>query len=206
MSKVQSILEDLKAQRGETVSAGKIVACISEEGFPVTLLTMALVVMALPVPSVPPFNFFYSLPFIYLGWPMMRGREKPSIPSWLAERRVKSRNVKSAADRIQKLTSYIEEKAKPSWQGIAHYRHIGRLVGTAVLFLTFSIALPVPGTAFVPAFLIALMALGLIHKDGKLIVAALAGATIWMVLLLTILGEAADEIVDAAEFVFKIFG
>ena len=136
---------------------------------------------------------------------MVRGAEKLSVPDWLANRQVKSRKVKKAAGRIEKLLSRIELRAKTSWQEFAQHALTSRLVGAAVLLLTCSIVLPIPGTASGPSFLISLMALGLIYKDGRFIAVGLVGAVSWMILLTTILGEAADEIGDAAEFIYEIF-
>jgi hypothetical protein len=73
-----------------------------------------------------------------------------------------------------------------------------------VIVLTLSILLPLPFTSSLPAFFIALIALGQIHQDGRFIIAGIIGAVVWMIALTFILGEALDEILDFFQYAFEV--
>jgi hypothetical protein len=193
---IESAIAKIKCLPSGKISGREIIACISEAGFPTLLLTLAVILIALPIPKVPPFNLFFGLPFFLFGWQMLTGQEKPSLPEWILNSKINNKKIKKTADRIYCWLLKLEKFAKPSLPRITNYKHISRMMGVSVIIMSLSVLLPLPGTSTVPAFCIAVMCLGKIYEDGRMIAAGMMGGVAWVWILYSILGEVIEEVFE----------
>jgi len=79
-------------------------------------------------------------------------------------------------DRLIRLLGWLDRAARPRCHGIADQT---RLIGVACLTLALIIALPIPFGNMLPALCILAIAVGMMHRDGILLVESLmAGGAI----------------------------
>lgn len=160
----------LSAHTGETVTVRDLIDRCGGRAFGLLLLLFALPNC---IPAPPAVGSILGLPLILFGAQMVRCRP-PWLPGVIADRRIARADLMRILDIAAPRLQHLERIVRPSlpW---AVSRRAERIVGMHVVLLAGSIALPVPLTNFVPAVGIAVMAIGLIERDGR---AVLGGATV----------------------------
>jgi hypothetical protein len=172
------------------VSLAWLMGRLQERSFGLVMLLLALVSL-LPGAGI--------LAAVLLGFPaiqMMLGRESPSLPRFLASRRVSTRHIARLAARTIPLLERLEAVIHPRLP--MPLQTTKCLIGFHVLLLTTTFVLPVPFSQIIPAFVVMLISFAYLEEDGVLLcislVAALVSlcvtaATIWATLRATDLIE-----------------
>lgn len=168
-------------QGRSTVSLGDIVKALRARSFGLILLIFALP-MALPVPVPPGINIMLALPLLLLLGQQASGRITPWFPqSWLA----KAISYKSLDDALRpaiKFLIFLERFTRPRLRLLT--RQQGRIaVGILGVILSLYICIPLPLTNSVPSMGIAIMALGLLMRDGLAVIAGALLGLVWISLL-----------------------
>jgi hypothetical protein len=165
------------------VSLAWLIGRLEERSFGLLLFLLALVSL-LPGAGI--------LAGIGLGFPavqMMLGRESPTLPRFLASRRLSTGHVAGLAARAVPVLERMEAVIHPRLP--TPFRSTKRLIGFSVLLLATTFVLPVPFSQLIPALVIMLIAFAYLEKDGVLlcisVIAALASlfvtaATVWAML------------------------
>ena len=134
-----------------------------------------------------------------LGFPavqMILGRESPSVPRFLASRRIPTRHIAGLVARAVPVLERMEAVIHPRLP--TPFEATKRATGVIVLLLAATFILPVPFSQIIPAFVIMLISFAYIEEDGVLmgisLVAALVSlavtaATVWAALSATSLIE-----------------
>lgn len=117
MKKIETVVQQLKEFRSEKVSVHKILQSMEDSGFPAVLLMLSVMLIAIPIPKIPPFNFFFGIPLLLFGWQMLKGQDKPSLPRWLEKKKIATEKIKSTADRIYKLLEKVEKNRETLLSG-----------------------------------------------------------------------------------------
>lgn len=183
---------------GPMTSLGAIVDRLDERGFGILLFLLAL-------PCVPPFVYvlpqIVSVPMLVLSGQMAMGRRAPWLPNALRRRPVSIAAFRDVIDRSEKLVRLAERLSHPRLRPVTGHG-AARIVGALLLIPSLSIMLPLPGTNTVPGIGVAVTSLGLIERDGLLVIAGLLIGLGWVALLLVLGLEAATLIKDwlAAQF------
>ncbi len=171
---------------------GDVVNRLDERAFGLLLLLLAL-------PCTLPFVYLLpqlaALPMLALAGQMAAGRQHPWLPARLHERSFSLLAFKNVLDRSEKYVGWVERFARPRLSFITGH-HGSRLAGALLLIPTASILAPIPGTNTVPGIGVAIASLGVIERDGLLVILGLAIGFIWVALLATLGLEAASLIRD----------
>jgi hypothetical protein len=146
---------------------------------------LALLLFALPssVPFVDVLPQILSLPMLALAGQMAAGRESPWLPKSMQERRFELAPLRKVIERCKPYTRWFEAIARPRLLAVTG-RMGSRLVGALLLIPALSILVPLPATNAVPAMGISVASLGLIERDGALVLLGLLIGIGWVILLL----------------------
>jgi hypothetical protein len=165
---------------GDHVSLDWLMSQLEARCFGVAMLLLALVSL-LPGAGI--------LAGIVLAFPavqIMLGRKSPTLPRFLASRRIPTRHLASLVARAVPVLERMETLVHPRWPTPFHASK--RLTGFVVLLLAATFVSPVPLSQIIPAFVVMLISLAYLEEDGVLmgisLVAALASlgvtaATVW---------------------------
>jgi len=161
---------------------GEIVDRLDERAFGLLLLLLAL-------PCTPPFVYLLpqivSVPMLALAAQMAAGRQSPWFPQTIRARRLSLGEFKKVLDFCEKYVRWIERIARPRLPAVTG-RAGARLAGALMIVPALSILAPFPGTNTVPGIGIAVAALGLIQRDGLLVILGLAIALLWVTAFLLV--------------------
>lgn len=173
---ISQVFEDLHLSlQGEYVRIEDLLLALHERGFGFILLIFA-VPMALPIPVPPGINVFLAAPLILLTAQQALGRRTIWLPKTLRKKRIDRRKLDSILESVLPWLRRIQILVRPRLsyitQGI-----FSNIIGLTGLLMALTICIPLPLTNTVPSLGIALMAIGVIMRDG---LAVLAGALIGM--------------------------
>ena len=198
------ILDDLDraaAARGEAKREATLrdfVERLDERAFGLAILLFAL-------PSSVPFIYvlpqILSVPMLALAGQMAAGRESPWLPAGMQDRRFEIAPMRDVIRRCEPYTRWFEAIARPRLTALTG-RLGARIIGALLLIPSFSILVPLPGTNAVPAMGVSLAALGLIERDGALVILGLLVGIGWVILLL-VFGLSAATIIK--DFLLTLF-
>ena len=147
--------------RGRDVAVGEILAALKDRGFGVFMILFAL-----PNAVIPGISFILGAPVVLLALQLAFGREEVWLPEFMRRQNFRRRFSRKAL-RVSRGFWFGSRSDRclagaRSSQGPAS----GSLAFTSQLLQRF-LMMPIPFGNALPAFGIALMAVGLIEKDGK---------------------------------------
>ncbi|MEM9141165.1 MAG: exopolysaccharide biosynthesis protein [Pseudomonadota bacterium] len=164
---------------GDTVTLGWILDQLNERAFGLFLLILAL-------PCCIPFLYgipqVVSLPLVFVSVQIVAGRRTPWLPEKLRARQVQVSSLADLARRASPWLKRIEALSRPRLGAITR-PPLDRAVGLALILFSASIMVPLPGTNTVPGFAVALVAMGLLQRDGILVLIGSVLGTAWIAAL-----------------------
>lgn len=164
------LLQELvdKKKDTKTISLGEINTHLSERGFAVLMILFSFP-MAIPLPYPPGFTTVLGLPLLFFAFQMILGAQKPSLPNWIARKSIKTSHLTFAVNKSSKYFLKLEKLLKPR---LPYFSSLAgeKLIGFVALLCAISIALPIMFGNAVPSAGILVMALGLLGKDGLVII------------------------------------
>lgn len=161
---------------GERVTLGELVALLGNRSFGLLLLLFALPNL---VPLPPGSSTVFGLPLLLLCVQMMAARPLPWLPGWLLRRSLPRSAFDAMLVRTLPWLRRIEAWLRPRLVRCTGLQ-AARLLGSWCAVQAFVLALPIPLANFPPALCIVLIALGLLERDGALV---LAGSVVGIVSL-----------------------
>jgi len=164
-----------------------------EDGLTLARFTEALgerafgvLLFALAIPVCIPFLYgvpqVVALPMMAIALQMAAGRPEPWMPRRFSERRMEKSGLERTATGARKWFGWLEALARPRLKWLAGPR-AERLVGAAFVLFCASILVPLPATNTTPGVAVAVGALGLIARDGVLVLTGVVLGTAWIALL-----------------------
>ncbi len=186
---------DEVAPRGGLIAAlGVIADAAPSEGMTLHDFTQALgerafglMLFALAMPVCIPLLYgipqIVSLPMMVIAVQMAIGRPQPWIPRRFRERMLSKSGLQQMAAGASKYFGWIERLARPRLLLLSGPT-AERLIGAIFVVFLASILLPFPATNTLPGIGIALASIGLITRDGLLVLAGIAIGTAWILLLI----------------------
>ncbi|MEL7490151.1 MAG: exopolysaccharide biosynthesis protein [Pseudomonadota bacterium] len=190
------ILSELKHRPNpgptDTATLGDVLDRLDERAFGFLLLLLAL-------PCCLPFVYLLpqivSLPMLALAGQLAAGKHHPWFPEKLKAREFEISAFHKVLTRSERYVGWIEKLARPRLQFVTGPTGV-RVVGFLMLLPTASIMVPLPSTNTVPGIGVAVTSLGLIERDGLLVILGLVIGFIWVGLLIFLGQEAASIIKD----------
>lgn len=174
------VLRELFDRTPDSVSATWLIDNLRERSFGIVLLLLGLLGL------VPGISGIVGVLLLYPAWQLVRGRHTPSLPRFLASRRLPGEKIKRLADRVQWPLQRLERVVRPRWPAV--FAIARRAVGATTLLLAATLVWPFPFSNFAPALAIMLLAFAYLEEDSILLIIALiaavasvatTGATVW---------------------------
>lgn len=167
--KTSKIISDIaENEPNEITTIAKIKESLHERGFGVLMAVFCLPLI-LPIPAPPGYTTLFSIPLFILSVQMIWGAESPWLPKWITSKRIKTQTLRSLTRRAVPLLHKIERFLHPRFE-FASTKIGERIVGIFAFIFCLSIALPIPMTNVPPAFGILVMSIGLLGKDGVVMI------------------------------------
>lgn len=139
-----------------------------ENGILLAMIFFSLPV-AIPLPYPPGFTTIMGIPLMILSIQMLLGNKKVSLPQKINDYELKNSTLKAISDKIVPRLISVEKYVKPRLS-FAKSVYCEQFIGFVSLIAGFSVALPIPLTNAIPALGISVMALGLLNRDGIVII------------------------------------
>lgn len=172
----------------------EIVAAFHERGFGMLLLILAAP-MALPIPVPPGVNIILASPLIFLTAQQAIGKHKPWLPQFILKKQIKRSLFQKTMLTILPWLKRIE-KISHARLGFLTHGLFSHTVGISGLIMALCVCIPIPGTNSVPSLGIAVMAIGILMRDGLAVIAGMAIGLAWILLLLVIGVEGLQYVKD----------
>ena len=171
--------ESEDGEHGPRGRLGDIIDRLDERAYGFLILLLAL-------PCCLPFVYILpqivALPMLALAGQMAAGRPHPWLPKALHDRSFSIPAFEKVLARASRYVGLIERVATPRLKPVTS--HFGaRIIGLLMLVPTASILLPLPSTNTVPGIGVAIASLGLIERDGLLVILGLFIGFLWVALL-----------------------
>jgi hypothetical protein len=166
---LSAVLQRLAAEPGrERVSVRDLFAALGDRA-----LAALLFVFAVPnvIPSPPGLSTVLGLPLLFLSTQLLFGR-KAWLPDFIARRSMARGDFEALMIRVLPWLQRAEKLLRPRLSGLA-LPPMEYLLGLICLALAVVLVLPIPLGNNPPALAIALIALGILERDGLWILAGL---------------------------------
>ena len=212
------------AQTSAPEASGGLIAALEEiaagapaEGLTLGAFTRALgervfgvLLFALAIPVCMPFLYgvpqVVALPMMALALQMAAGRDEPWLPGKFAARPMAKADLEKMARGARKWFGWVEALARPRLRALSGPT-AERLVGAVFVLFCASILVPLPATNTTPGVAVALASIGLITRDGVLVLLGLVLGVAWIALLIigfSVFGLAFLDL--AKDFILGLFG
>lgn len=165
------LVQALRVQGGEPkISLGEIAAGMGGRGNGLLLLALALPEM---IPMVG-LSLLIAVPIFVIGACMLLDGDDTVLPGWIRRRRIKRSLVDGAIDKTLPMLRWLDRISRPRWHALAQ---AGRLHGVVCILMAVVLAIPIPGVNILAALGVGGIGIGMLQRDGVLILAALACST-----------------------------
>lgn len=164
----------------DSVTLDWVMSRLHERAFGVFLLVLAL-------PCCIPFLYgipqVVALPLMFVSAQILLRRRSPWLPAKLGARAVSKDGLQSLADRAAPWLRKIESISRPRLTALSR-APLDRIVGLGLVAFSASILVPLPGTNSVPGMAVVIIAMGLLLRDGVLILLGMITGTVWIATLI----------------------
>lgn len=160
-----------------------------------------LLMFALPntVPlGIPGLSTVTGIPLALVALQMIVGMPAPYLPRWLAERSIARANFQRLVEATVPWLRRLERLMRPRWLALTGLWG-ERWLGAFCFLLALVMALPIPFGNWLPSIGVALIALGLIEKDGALVTAGIVVGLLSLALMWGVIWA----LVEAAALAFR---
>jgi hypothetical protein len=168
--------------RADSVDIGTLLDVLKDRSFGIIIILFALPNAILPVAWV------LGTPILLFSIQMMLGWEKPWLPALLRRPKLGRETFIKLMDFVSRYLRTIESWLKPRWSWLTSGA-MERVIGVWLVFLTIILLVPVvPFGNALPSFAIAIIAAGLLEKDGAAIVVGSIIGAIGSVYVIVVIG------------------
>ncbi len=166
--------------QGDAVTLDWVLDQLHERAFGLFLLVLAL-------PCCIPFLYgvpqIVALPLMFISGQIMLGRKTPWLPRKLGLRAVAKTSLDGLARRAGPWLRRIEAVSRPRLAALTR-RPLDQVVGVVLVLFSASILVPLPGTNTVPGLAVVIVAMGLLQRDGILVILGAVLGLAWIGTLL----------------------
>ncbi|MFP8968153.1 exopolysaccharide biosynthesis protein [Pokkaliibacter sp. CJK22405] len=148
------------------LSLGELMEALGARSFGMLLFIFTLPNL-LPL-GIPGLSTLTGLPLLIVTWQMLLGREQPWLPDWIAKRSLATRDFHRLCRKICPWISKIEKLTRPR-PPFARGKPGQCLLALLAMVQVVILILPIPFGNLLPAWTLAVLALGMIEKDGVLL-------------------------------------
>lgn len=161
------------------LTLGEFMEALGERAFGVLLFALAIPVC---IPFLYGIPQVISLPMAALAFQMAAGRPEPWMPEKFAARQLSKPGLQKMGRQAKRWFGWVEAIARPRLLFLSGPTG-ERVVGGVFCLFCLSILTPLPLTNSTPGIAVAIGSLGLITRDGLLILAGLVLGLVWIGIL-----------------------
>lgn len=166
---------------GPQISVRSIISTLGERGFALLVVGLGLP-NCLPMP--PPIPLICGLLLIFVALQMVLGWTSPWLPRFILDKTVSRTTLANFIARALPWVQKLEHFAKPRL-GILDHHIAFRLIGSALMVFSVALVFAAPFIGQVPlGVAVVLIGLGLVERDGVLVLAGVAAGLVGSVLSL----------------------
>lgn len=159
------LLGVIREHPGERMSIQNIMDGLAERSFGFLLLLFGIISAIAIVPGLATIT---AIPLLLFSLQMVAGAKTPWLPRSIAQHQFAKTDLEATIKRGIPLMRWVEKLCRPRLLFLTG--GFGeRLLGLIVFVLAVVIALPGPGTNFLPGVATAFMAIAIINRDGLLV-------------------------------------
>jgi hypothetical protein len=163
------ILREFAATEALAVPVRDLVTVMGLRTHGILLVLFALPdAIPLPLPSV---SAIIGIPLVLIAGHLMVFGEGSGLPERVLAARVPRKALRFAAHFGAPILSALEFFTRPRWHAVMARE---RVIGLVCLFLALLLLLPIPLVNFAPALCIVVVAMGMVQRDGILVMLGLA--------------------------------
>ncbi len=183
---ISALLRRLAAEwPKEKITLGEMIHAFGSRGYGLLIVLFA-VPNLLPI-YIPGYSPIFGVPLCIVCLQMALGLPEPRLPAFLTNRAVRAsdlrRVVDSAAPRIERIERWVHPRPSPLTGKLGE-----RLIGAYGVWLAILVIVPLPGTNLPTSLACAIMAIGLMERDTRTILAGAVFGVAASVLALAIIG------------------
>lgn len=181
MRRLSDIFQDIEAHlEPDGMSVRRMLDLFHERGFGVFLFLFSLPA-ALPLPAVG-VGTVLGLPLVFLTIQQALGRHTIWFPEKIKAKSLSRTKIDSFIAAAMPWVLRIERIVKPRL-GFVTSGLFSNLIGVAGFIMALSVCIPLPFTNTIPSLGIALMAVGVVMRDGLAVLAGLIIGLSWVGML-----------------------
>jgi hypothetical protein len=165
--KVSQIIADLSREPKDRVTLADLLAVLDERAFGVLMLILSLP-NAVGLGTIPGLSTVFGIPQIFVSLQMIFGAPRPWLPDFVLKRSIAMKDFRTMVAKAEPVLARTERLLRPRLAFMSS-RVVERLLGLVFLLLSIIVALPIPFANQPPAVGQALIALGLIERDGVVV-------------------------------------
>jgi len=169
---LQRVIADLPEEK---VSIGYLVEQLHRRSFGGLLIVLSLIGL------IPGVSLFAGLAMLIPGIQMLLGFDAPRLPSILHRRSVSRYNLQTFSKRIIPWLVRVERYVRPRWKPLTT-TPLPNIIGIIVFALALVIMLPLPFSNLPPAIALLCLSLGLLERDGLMVIFGLISTVIALII------------------------
>lgn len=169
----------------DSLGIGEIKNALHERGFGILLAIVALP-LCIPIPTPPGYTTLFAIPIFIFAVQMIIGHKSPWLPNWITQRKIKRTTLSAFVTRANRTLRKLEALLRPRLT-FAGSRTGEKVVGVFCFIFAISIAVPLPFTNLPPGWGVLLMSLGLLSKDGLVVIIGMIVGTLGVAITCMIL-------------------
>jgi hypothetical protein len=177
------------------ISLQEVLKMLGARAFGLAILIFSLP-NSLPIPSPPGFSAVTGFPIVIFGFQMLLGRKSLWLPARIRRYRFSRAKLTSFLTKALPYIRKVERLLHPrlTFMGSKGAEHV---LGLVILLLSVLLAMPIPLGNFLPGLAISVIALGMLERDGLVMIAGAIGGMVGMVVILGFYGALAEFLYNA---------
>lgn len=197
--KVSQIIRELAGSSKPYVRLADLLAVLDERAFGVLMLILSLP-NAVGLGAIPGLSTVFGVPQIFVALQMIVGAHRPWLPDFVLQRSITMKDFRTMVEKAEPHLLRFEKLLRPRL-AVMSSTLVERLLGLVLLLLSIIVALPIPFANQPPAIAQGLIALGLIERDGVVVLIGVGVATVATAIAIAVGGGILAGIYFAAKAV-----
>lgn len=151
--------------KSRTISLGELIVILEDRSFGLFMLLFALPGC---IPGPPALTSVLGFPLIIFSFQLIMGSHHLWLPGFLGKIPLKRKYLFNMVHRARHPLKYLETLCRPRME-VVERGGIERLLGCLLLILSITLSIPLPGTNLVTSIAVAVISIGMLEKDGLVI-------------------------------------
>jgi len=168
-----------------SLSVKDILNLLSEKGR-LLILVFVSIPFCQPI-SIPGLSLFFGILIVIIGFRMMLGKNV-RLPKFIKKKEISSTTIKKSVQRLLKTLKKLRKYIHPRMHGLCKNGSMQKMHGISIFLLGIflSLPIPVPISNVLAGWSVFLLGLGMLEKDGLLIVWGYVSSVLMLAITLVI--------------------